>query len=311
MPYEKFNKKRRQWEDSGVLELIKLWKVCAYELRTIKRNGHLYVAMAKQLTGLGVPVTALEVHFKVNNLTQRYRQEQKTFETTGIISTWKFYSQVDDVFKSLAAHTGYKDKRMTSSSNASSLPSTSESPVWKNPMSQQEFNSNNAEGFYKTEYGMHRHFMDHSQPPPNAGNVDNFMASSAAVAAVAAAASARLADSNMEQQMQNAAGASGGGPGGNTNGGVPNYNKIKKSHEDYDKFVDIVKNIVDTHKSTPDKVDTFSDFIKSYMKRWPERLQDEAINHMTNYVIVKNMEHSMGGGPGGGLHNPEGVNNRQ
>lgn len=48
--YEKFNKKRRQWEDSGVLELIKLWKVCAYELRTIKRNGHLYVAMAKQVS---------------------------------------------------------------------------------------------------------------------------------------------------------------------------------------------------------------------------------------------------------------------
>ncbi|XP_030370579.1 uncharacterized protein LOC115621159 isoform X2 [Scaptodrosophila lebanonensis] len=196
---------------------------------------------------------------------------------------------------------------MNSTSNASSLPSTSESPVWKNPMSQQEFNSNNTEGFYKTEYGMHRHFMDHSQPPPNAGSVDNFMASSAAVAAVAAAASARLADNNMDQQMSTA-GASGGnpGPGGNTNGGVPNYNKIKKSHEDYDKFVDIVKNIVDTHKSTPDKVDTFSDFIKSYMRRWPERLQDEAINHITNYVIVKNMEHSMGG-----VHNPEGVNNRQ
>lgn len=62
--------------------------------------------MAKQLTGLGVPVTALEVHFKVNNLTQRYRQEQKTFEATGIISTWKFYNQVDDVFKSLG-QTGY------------------------------------------------------------------------------------------------------------------------------------------------------------------------------------------------------------
>lgn len=106
MQYEKFNKKRRQWEDNGVLELIKLWKVCAYELRTVKRNGHLYVAMAKQLTGLGVPVTALEVHFKVNNLTQRYRQEQKTFEATGIISTWKFFNQVDDVFKSLG-QTGY------------------------------------------------------------------------------------------------------------------------------------------------------------------------------------------------------------
>lgn len=155
---------------------------------------------------------------------------------------------------------------------------------------------------------MHRHFMDHSQPPPNAGNVDNFMSSSAAVAAVAAAASARLADNNMDQQMNTAAGGSGasGGGGGNTNGGVSNYQKIKKSHEDYDKFVDIVKNIVDTHKSTPDKVDTFGDFIKSYMKRWPERLQDEAINHITNYVIVKNMEHSMVSS-----HNPEGVNNRQ
>jgi len=155
---------------------------------------------------------------------------------------------------------------------------------------------------------MHRHFMDHSQPPPNAGSVDNFMASSAAVAAVAAAASARLADNNMDQQMNTAAGGSGGsgGGGGNTNGGVANYQKIKKSHEDYDKFVDIVKNIVDTHKSTPDKVDTFGDFIKSYMKRWPERLQDEAINHITNYVIVKNMEHSMVSS-----HNPEGVNNRQ
>jgi len=150
--------------------------------------------------------------------------------------------------------------------------------------------------------------MDHSQPPPNAGSVDNFMASSAAVAAVAAAASARLADNNMDQQMNTAAGGSGGsgGGGGNTNGGVANYQKIKKSHEDYDKFVDIVKNIVDTHKSTPDKVDTFGDFIKSYMKRWPERLQDEAINHITNYVIVKNMEHSMVSS-----HNPEGVNNRQ
>lgn len=155
---------------------------------------------------------------------------------------------------------------------------------------------------------MHRHFMDHSQPPPNAGSVDNFMASSAAVAAVAAAASARLADNNMDQQMNAAAGGSGGsgGGGGNTNGGVANYQKMKKSHEDYDKFVDIVKNIVDTHKSTPDKVDTFGDFIKSYMKRWPERLQDEAINHITNYVIVKNMEHSMVSS-----HNPEGVNNRQ
>lgn len=255
MPYEKFNKKRRQWEDSGVLELIKLWKVCAYELRTIKRNGHLYVAMAKQLTALGVPVTALEVHFKVNNLTQRYRQEQKTLEATGIISSWKFFSQVDDVFKSLAGHTNYKDKRMTPASNTS-LPSSSESSVWKNQMSQQEYSSNNSEGFYKSEYGMHRHFMDHVQQPPNASDV-NFMASTAAAAAAAAA---RLNDTNMEQQQMAAA---------NTpNGGVPNFNKLKKPPpDDYEKFVDIVKNIVDNHKNTPDKIDAFGDFIKSYVKR--------------------------------------------
>lgn len=310
MPYEKFNKKRRQWEDNGVLELIKLWKVCAYELRTIKRNGHLYVAMAKQLTGLGVPVTALEVHFKVNNLTQRYRQEQKTFEATGIISTWKFYSQVDDVFKSLG-QTGYtKDKRiMTPASNASSLPSSSESPVWKNQMSQQEFNSNNSEGFYKSEYGMHRHFIDHSQAQATNGaggatgsGADvNFMANTAAAAAAVAAAS-RLNESNQMDQLNAAASAASANNA--TNGGVLNYNKIKKSPDDYDKFVDIVKNIVDSHKNTPDKVDTFGDFIKSYIKRWPDRLQDEAINHITNYIIVKNMEHTMHA-------TIEGVNNRQ
>ncbi|XP_037946218.1 uncharacterized protein LOC119682878 isoform X2 [Teleopsis dalmanni] len=296
MPYEKFNKKRRQWEDNGVLELIKLWKVCAYELRTIKRNGHLYVAMAKQLTGLGVPVTALEVHFKVNNLTQRFRQEQKTYEATGIISTWKFYSQVDDVFKSLAAHQGYKDKRiMTPASNPTNLPPSAESPVWKNQMSQQEFNNSNSEGFYKSEYGMHRHFMDHSQqPPPNTGNEVNFMASTAAAAAVAAA-SARLTDNMDQLNTGNAA-----------NGVVPNYNKVKKSTDDYDKFVDIVKNIVDNHKNTPDKIDTFGDFIKSYMKRWPERMQDEAINHITNYVVVKNMEHAFSNS-----NSADGVNNRQ
>lgn len=310
MPYEKFNKKRRQWEDNGVLELIKLWKVCAYELRTIKRNGHLYSAMAKQLTALGVPVTPLEVHFKVNNLTQRYRQEQKTFEATGILSTWKFFSQVEDVFKSLANHSGYKDKRMTPASNASSLPSSAESPVWKNQMSQQEFNSNNSEGFYKTEYGMHRHFMDHTQPPPNTGPDVNFMASTAAAAAAVAAASARLNDGNMDQQMQNAPNANNatnGGGGAAGGGQVPNYNSkmnIKKSPDDYEKFVDIVKNIVDSHKNTPDKIDTFGDFIKSYMKRWPERMQDEAINHITNYIIVKNMENTMS-------TTNDGVNNRQ
>ncbi|KAL9894698.1 uncharacterized protein LOC119634703 [Glossina fuscipes] len=300
MPYEKFNKKRRQWEDNGVLELIKLWKTCAYELRTIKRNGHLYVAMAKQLTGLGVPVTALEVHFKVNNLTQRYRQEQKTFETTGIISTWKFYNQVDDVFKSLG-QAGYKDKRlMTPASNASNLPSSSESPVWKSQMSQQEFNSNNSEGFYKSEYGMHRHFLEHNQTPPNAGSGGagnnangagadvNFMTSTAAAAV--AAASARLNESSQMDQMNVAAGTS---SNNTSNGGVLIYNKIKKCPDDYDKFVEIVKNIVDTHKADTDKVDAFCDFIKSYIKRWPERLQDEAISHITSYVVAKNTDYGI------------------
>lgn len=137
---------------------------------------------------------------------------------------------------------------------------------------------------------MHRHFMDHVQQPPNAGDV-NFMAASTAAAAAAAA---RLNDNNMEQMTTN-----------NTpNGSVPNFNKLKKSPDDYDKFVDIVKNIVDNHKNTPDKIDAFGDFIKSYIKRWPERLQDEAVNHITNYVIVKNMEHTISS-------NVEGASNRQ
>lgn len=156
---------------------------------------------------------------------------------------------------------------------------------------------------------MHRHFIDHSQAQAQANGAGgaagsgadvNFMANTAAAAAAVAAAS-RLNESNQMDQLNAASAASSNNA---TNGGVLNYNKIKKSPDDYDKFVDIVKNIVDSHKNTPDKVDTFGDFIKSYMKRWPDRLQDEAINHITNYIIVKNMDHTM--------HTTiEGVNNRQ
>ena len=113
---------------------------------------------------------------------------------------------------------------------------------------------------------MHRHFLDHTQQQQTAPNAAaagadvNFMAASTAAAAAAAAAANRLSDTmdNMNSNAGNAA-----------NGGIPNFQKIKKSTDDYDKFVDIVKNIVDSHKSTPDKIDTFGDFIKSYMKRWP------------------------------------------
>lgn len=157
---------------------------------------------------------------------------------------------------------------------------------------------------------MHRHFIDHTQAQAangaggaaNSGGDVNFMANTAAAAAAVAAAS-RLNETNQMDQL-NAAATAASSNNATNGGGVLNYNKIKKSPDDYDKFVDIVKNIVDTHKSTPDKVDTFGDFIKSYIKRWPERLQDEAINHITNYIIVKNMEHTM--------HTTiEGVNNRQ
>lgn len=75
MQYEKFNKKRRQWEDSGVLELIKLWKVCAYELRTIKRNGHLYVAMAKQVSH--------RIYYYIEIITINNRLEMYLYQTQG------------------------------------------------------------------------------------------------------------------------------------------------------------------------------------------------------------------------------------
>lgn len=123
-----------------------------------------------------------------------------------------------------------------------------------------------------------RHYLEHSQTP-NPSDV-NFMGG--------ATAAPRINENNLEQMNASASEANGSG------GSVfsDRNNKMKKP-EDYDKFVDIIKNIVDNHKSTPDKADTFSDFLKSYLKRWPDRLQDEAINHITNYIIVKNMEHSL------------------
>lgn len=147
---------------------------------------------------------------------------------------------------------------------------------------------------------MHRHFLEHNQTPPNAGSGGagnnangagadvNFMTSTAAAAV--AAASARLNESSQMDQMNVAAGTS---SNNTSNGGVLIYNKIKKCPDDYDKFVEIVKNIVDTHKADTDKVDAFCDFIKSYIKRWPERLQDEAISHITSYVVAKNTDYGI------------------
>ncbi|EDX16076.1 GD19209 [Drosophila simulans] len=71
-------------------------------------------------------------------------------------------------------------------------------------------------------------------------------------------------------------------------------------------MVNISKNILDHAQEHSGQGGHLPGFNKWYMKRYLERLQDEAINHITNYVIVKNMEHSMVSS-----HNPEGVNNRQ
>lgn len=58
-------------------------------------------------------------------------------------------------------------------------------------------------------------------------------------------------------------------------------------------LVNLIRTIIDEKQNLtqePSKVETFCNFLKSYLNTWPDRVQDEAINHITNYLVYKNID---------------------
>ncbi|XP_011201383.2 uncharacterized protein LOC105224859 [Bactrocera dorsalis] len=94
------NKKRIFWTTSDESELIDLWRERAQDLRHAKRNLHIYTDISVQMEHKFTPK---EVHVKIRNLTQRYREEKKKVGPSGS-SEWKLFDAVQQIIELKAAN---------------------------------------------------------------------------------------------------------------------------------------------------------------------------------------------------------------
>ncbi|XP_053946153.1 uncharacterized protein LOC128855336 [Anastrepha ludens] len=97
-------KRRSIWTEKDEEALITKWEEHAYALRRAKRNAHIYKDIAVKMAG---KYSAEEVHIKIKNLTQKYREEKGKIDPLGgSTSTWRHFSAVHRIVSSTAMHTG-------------------------------------------------------------------------------------------------------------------------------------------------------------------------------------------------------------
>ncbi|XP_023243980.1 ELMO domain-containing protein F-like [Centruroides vittatus] len=93
-----FKRKRMvNWSHHETVTLISLWKEHLYDLRSSKRNGHVYLSIGKKLIEHGIDRSVNEIRTKVMNLTAEYRREKAKTLREGCTSNWKYYYHVNDV----------------------------------------------------------------------------------------------------------------------------------------------------------------------------------------------------------------------
>ncbi|XP_054726253.1 uncharacterized protein LOC129236078 [Anastrepha obliqua] len=97
-------KRRSIWTEKDEEALITKWEEHACALRRAKRNAHIYKDIAVKMAG---KYSAEEVHIKIKNLTQKYREEKGKIDPLGgSTSTWRHFSAVHRIVSSTATHTG-------------------------------------------------------------------------------------------------------------------------------------------------------------------------------------------------------------
>ncbi|XP_037942274.1 uncharacterized protein LOC119675157 [Teleopsis dalmanni] len=129
----KTNKRSRNaWTDSGENLLIELWEENISQLRSRRRNSHIFKDMATELCKMGYTVTAVEVQRKVHNFTQRFRKEQQSVGVSeGSLSTWRFSEGISKILGNLPLHniTGLIPNSFGDQEPAPSTSSCASSPI--------------------------------------------------------------------------------------------------------------------------------------------------------------------------------------
>ncbi|CAD6998948.1 unnamed protein product [Ceratitis capitata] len=68
----KSKRKRLAWNEQSEAAILELWAERVEELRTERRNSHIYGEMANDLAKLGYNYSGRDVQVKLANFTQRY-----------------------------------------------------------------------------------------------------------------------------------------------------------------------------------------------------------------------------------------------
>ncbi|XP_050340631.1 myb/SANT-like DNA-binding domain-containing protein 1 [Bactrocera neohumeralis] len=93
---EKTQKKKRvMWSEAAEADLIEVWQQKMPELRSTRKNNHIYEEMSCTMLLAGHEYTSIEIKIKLHNFTNKYRQEkQKIGPSGGSPSRWKYYEAV-------------------------------------------------------------------------------------------------------------------------------------------------------------------------------------------------------------------------
>uniref|UniRef100_W8CCJ1 Myb/SANT-like DNA-binding domain-containing protein 1 n=2 Tax=Ceratitis capitata TaxID=7213 RepID=W8CCJ1_CERCA len=101
MDAPKSKRKRLAWNEQSEAAILELWAERVEELRTERRNSHIYGEMANDLAKLGYNYSGRDVQVKLANFTQRYRKET-------IPSPWPFYERVHHIIGDFKPNTFFK-----------------------------------------------------------------------------------------------------------------------------------------------------------------------------------------------------------
>lgn len=82
---------RITWSDRETMVLIDLWEKHFDDLRRQKRNGAVYLEIARSLHASGYMKNKKQVHSKIENMTQMYRKWAKQCMTQCNMPSWPFY----------------------------------------------------------------------------------------------------------------------------------------------------------------------------------------------------------------------------
>ncbi|XP_014085103.3 uncharacterized protein [Bactrocera oleae] len=86
-------KKRVMWDEAAEADLIQLWQEKTPQLRSTRKNSHIYEEMSREMNTAGHNYTATEIKIKIHNFTNKYRQEKQKV-SGGSPSVWKHYAAV-------------------------------------------------------------------------------------------------------------------------------------------------------------------------------------------------------------------------